>query len=130
MPKRRKMWVYSPPKQPKPKVPESVKMDLEKKAKALVETVLKPTYMEPLPEETRFNYIVDIYTKWYRSYFYFCAKYHSPGPNAISPFFEEVCSSGIYWKWPFQPLLYERHRKVGRNLHRFIHRRMFIGCQG
>ncbi len=34
------------------------------------------------------NYIVDIYTKWYRHYFYFCAKYCSPGPNALSPFFE------------------------------------------
>jgi hypothetical protein len=63
-------------------------MDLEKKAEALVETVLKPTHIEPPPEDTRFNYIGDIYTKWYRSYFYFCAKYHSPGPNAISPFFE------------------------------------------
>jgi hypothetical protein len=88
MPKRRKMWVYSPPRQPKPKVPESIKIDLEKKAEALVETVLKPTHIKPPPEEARFNYIVDICTKWYRSYFYFCAKYHCPGPNAISPFFD------------------------------------------
>jgi hypothetical protein len=36
----------------------------------------------------RGGYIVDIYTKWQRSYFYFCAKYASPGPNALSPFFE------------------------------------------
>lgn len=30
---------------------------------------------------------VDIYAKWYRRYFYFCAKYCSPAPNALSPFF-------------------------------------------
>jgi hypothetical protein len=35
-----------------------------------------------------FNYLVDLYTKWYRNYFYFCAKYCSPGPNALSPYFE------------------------------------------
>ena len=88
MPKRQKRWIYSPPKQPKPKVPEDVKTDLEKKAEALIETVLKPTHVKPPPEDPRFNYIVDIYTKWYRSYFYFCAKYASPGPTAISPFFD------------------------------------------
>jgi len=32
MSKRQKRWIHSPPKQPKPKVPENVKMDLEKKA--------------------------------------------------------------------------------------------------
>ncbi|HME54063.1 MAG TPA: hypothetical protein VKM55_17685 [Candidatus Lokiarchaeia archaeon] len=31
---------------------------------------------------------MDIYSRWYRNYFYFCSKYSSPGPNAISPFFE------------------------------------------
>ena len=70
------------------KVPEHVKVELEQKANTLVETALKPTHVKPPPEDARFNYIVDIYTKWYRNYFYFCAKYHVPGPNAIEPFFE------------------------------------------
>ena len=88
MKRRHKRWVYVPPKASKPKVPEDVKKDMEEKAAKLVETVLKPKHVKPPPEDTDFNYIVDIYTKWYRNYFYFCSKYCSPGPAAISPHFE------------------------------------------
>jgi len=88
MAKKQKTWVYSPPSQPKPEVPEDIKRDVETKANALVEAVLKPTHIKPPPDDDSFNYIVDVYTKWYRNYFYFCAKYCVPGPNAIAPFFE------------------------------------------
>lgn len=88
MPKRQKRWVYSPAKQSKPKVPDAVKAEVETKANKLVEEVLKPEHVKLPPEDATFNYIVDIYTKWYRNYFYFCAKYHVPGPHAISPSFE------------------------------------------
>jgi hypothetical protein len=86
--KRQKRWIYSPPNPPKPKVPEDLMAEVEIRATELVETVLKPQHLKPPPEDERFNYIVDIYTKWYRNYFYFCAKYACPGPNALSPFFE------------------------------------------
>lgn len=82
------MWVYGPPKLPPPKVPANVKAEVQLKANDLVETVLKPQHIKPPPKDYRFNYIMEIYTKWYRHYFYFCAKYSSPGPNAITPFFE------------------------------------------
>ncbi len=36
----------------------------------------------------QFNYIVDLSTKWYHSFFYFCATYRCPSPNCISEFFE------------------------------------------
>ena len=88
MTKSPKRWILSPTRQPKPKVPEDEKRDLAEKADPLVETVLKPRYLEPAPADVRFNTIVDIYARWYRSYFYFCAKYHCPGPNALSPSFE------------------------------------------
>jgi hypothetical protein len=91
MPQRRKppkTWVYSPPKPPKAKPPEATKIAVETRANALIESVLKPAHVKPPPAEPQFNYIVDIYGKWYRSYFYFCARYASPGPYAISPFFE------------------------------------------
>lgn len=88
MTKRQKTWVYSPPRPSKPKAPETAKREVERKAGKLVETVLKPRYIEPPPQNEQFNYIVDIYTKWYRNYFYFCAKYACPGPNALAPFFE------------------------------------------
>ena len=88
MPKRRKMWVYSPPRPAKPKVPEAVKTDVEAKATNLVDAVLKPLHIKPPRKNTRWNYIVDLYTKWQRNYFYFYAKYACPGPDALSPFFE------------------------------------------
>lgn len=84
----KKTWVYRPSKSPAPKVPTSVKAEVQERANELVETILKPKHIKPLPKDERFNYLVDISTKWYRHYFYFCAKYCSPGPNALSPFFE------------------------------------------
>ena len=84
----RKRWILSPPRQPKPKVPDGAKADVEAKAQEIIETVLKPDHIKPPPEDERYNYVVDIYTKWYRNYLYFCSQYRSPGPNAISPFFE------------------------------------------
>ena len=90
MAKTRKMWVYSPPKPPTPKVPPRVKAEVQQKAYKLVETVLKPKHIQtaPAPDQFQHNYLADIYTKWYRHYFYFCAKYCVPGPNALVPFFE------------------------------------------
>lgn len=88
MKRTQKAWFFSPQKSPKPKVPENIKAEVETKANELIESFLKPEYIKPPMEDMRFNYAVDIYTKWYRNYFYFCAKYACPGPNAIFPFFE------------------------------------------
>ncbi|MBA3323452.1 MAG: hypothetical protein H0T45_18680 [Pyrinomonadaceae bacterium] len=85
---RRKMWVYCPPKPPQPTVPETLKAEVSEKANQLLESTLKRQYIKPPPKDYQFNYLVDLYTKWYRSYFYFCSKYACPGPSAISPFFE------------------------------------------
>ena len=88
MPKRRKTWVYVPPKPTKPTVPAALKADVEAKARELVESELKPLHVKPPPDDEQFNYIVDIGTKWYRSYFYFFSAYCCPGPTALSPSFE------------------------------------------
>ena len=82
---RQKIWLCSPPK---PKVPDAVKVGVETKAMALVNDILKPEHVKPPPKNAKWNYIVDLYTKWHRNYFYFCAKYACPGPNAMSPYFE------------------------------------------
>ena len=42
-------------------VPDKVKKKLKKKGDALVDRVLKPNHIKPPPEDTSFNYIVDIY---------------------------------------------------------------------
>ncbi len=88
MAKSQKRWVYSPPKPTRPKVSEILKTEVTTKANELIETVLKTRYVQPPPENPQFNYIVDIYGKWYHSSFYFCATYCVPGPNAMVPSFE------------------------------------------
>lgn len=88
MPKRRRTWVYSPPREKKPKVPDSVKARVSLKAQQLIDEHLRPEHVKPPPKQPQFNYITDIFTKWYQSYFYFCATYACPHPDAISPTFE------------------------------------------
>ena len=87
----KKVWAYWPERQRKgaPKVPGFVKAEVKSRADRLIETVLKPEHIKPPPEDNRFNYLVDIYSRWYRHYFYFCSKYNCPGPNALSPSFED-----------------------------------------
>jgi hypothetical protein len=85
---RRKRWVYVPPRPPKPPVPDALKADVTARARALVESVLRPLHVKPPPPDERLNYLIDIGTKWYRSYLYFLATYRSPGPTALSPTFE------------------------------------------
>lgn len=88
MAKQQKTWRPIPPKQLKPKLPDSLKAEVQTRASQLVETILKPAHIKPPVENERFNYVVDIFTKWHHSYFYFCAKYCSLGSNSIAPFFE------------------------------------------
>lgn len=102
MKKRQKGWFFPPEKPPKIDVPENIKIEVEIKASELIESFLKPEYIKPPREDKPYNYIVDIYAKWYRNYFHFCARYNSPGPHAISPFFEtkfarfEYAGNGLF----------------------------------
>ncbi len=95
---RKKTWGYAPPKSPKPKVTELVKSDLKEKADNLIETVIKLEYIKAPPKNSNLNYIVDIYSKWYRNYFYFCATYNCPSSNAISSSFETKFARMEYLK--------------------------------
>ena len=83
-----KQWVYSPRKPTSPKIPAALKAQVSEKADELVDSYLKPTFIRPVPPDHQFNYMTDIYTKWWRSYFYFCSGYACPGPNALVPSFE------------------------------------------
>ena len=58
----------NPPKQTKPKVPELVKSALKEKSDEVIENTLKPKHIKTPPTDNDFNYLVDIYTKWYRNY--------------------------------------------------------------
>ena len=58
MAKRHKQWIYSPPRPPKPKVPELVKRDVETRAHEFVESVLKPKHLTPAPQGADFKSLV------------------------------------------------------------------------
>ena len=83
----RKAWMISPTKRTA-KVPDTIKREVESKAAAIINDVLRPKHVRPPREDEKFNYISDIGSKWYRHYFYFVATYTCPGPNAIEPTFE------------------------------------------
>jgi hypothetical protein len=85
--KQLRQWVYRPPKPAKPPIPEALKAEVGAKAEHLVAT-LKSTHIQPPPPDPQFNFLIDIWTKWYRGYFYFCGTYASPFQNALSPTFE------------------------------------------
>ena len=85
MAKQRKTWLYRPPK---PVVPDDLKAEVLQKADELVQDFLKPKFVKPPPKNWRWNYIIDIFTKWHRSFFYLVATYRSRGPNANRPTFD------------------------------------------
>jgi hypothetical protein len=87
MAKPREPWNIRPARK-RAAVTKSLKTEVETKARELIESVLKPRYVEPPPKDQQFNYLVNIEAKWYRNYFYFTATYACPGPNALAPTFE------------------------------------------
>lgn len=118
MVKRQKGWFYRPSKLPKPEVPDTVKLELETKAKELIETTLRPRNIKSPPVDTSFNYIVAIYIKWYRNYFYFCSKYRCRAPNRISDFFEAKFARLEYIRNGNFNLSYMRHTGQWWEIHR------------
>lgn len=89
MPKTKKVWRYvAPQKNLSYTISDSEKREVEQGANELIESFLKPTFIQSQPAGFYLNYVVDISSKWYRNYFYFCSRYCCPGPNAVSPYFD------------------------------------------
>lgn len=63
------------------------KSSIESRCQPLIKK-LKSQYVLENPKK-EFNYLVDIYLKWYRNYLYFCEKYKSESTNRIADEFEE-----------------------------------------
>lgn len=84
----KKVWRLQAPRKARSKPAENFKAQVKEKADQLIESALKPAHIKPVPKNMKFNYIIDIYSKWYHSYFYFCATYRCPSPDAISELFE------------------------------------------
>jgi hypothetical protein len=90
MPKNKpeRLWTFRRFKMLKPRVLDDIKAELDTKAKELIEKILTPKYIKPAPKKPLFNYPIDIWTKWHRSFFYFTSTWASPGPYKIAPMFE------------------------------------------
>lgn len=89
MPRKNPMtWMVRPSKPKKSAIPESLKVQVDAKAKELVESVLKPRFIQPPTKKPRFNYIIDVAAQWHGSSLFFISTYACPGPTAISPSFE------------------------------------------
>jgi hypothetical protein len=84
----KKGWTWAPSRLLKPKVPDDLKAEVQSKADELIEEFLKPNFIKKPPKKPRWNYIIDIHTKWHQSFFYFIATFRSPGPTAITPTFD------------------------------------------
>jgi hypothetical protein len=83
-----KRWMKVPSKFASPKVPDGLKLEVQRKADELLESFLKLNLILPPPHDPKWNYVVEIFTKWHQRYFYFCSKYRCPRPTCISEFFE------------------------------------------
>ncbi|OYV17416.1 MAG: hypothetical protein CG438_1355 [Methylococcaceae bacterium NSP1-1] len=107
----KRSWSATPPKKIKPTVPGSTQAMLKEKADKLIDDVIKPRYVKPAPTTDDYNYIADIHSKWYRNYFYFCATYNCPSPNALSPSFETKFARMEYVADNKFNLAYMRHNE-------------------
>ncbi len=105
----KRMWMPKPKKKTSPKVPELIKAQIKSKANTLIESVLKPKYIEPPPKDNDFNYLIDIFSKWHGRYFYFCSRYNCPSPRALSPSFEDKFARLEYVGHDLFNLAYKRH---------------------
>lgn len=102
------MWVYSPKKAKPPMISDRLKDEISEKAESFVKE-FKEQYIQEKPTDNDFNYRVNIYTKWYQSYFYFCSTFNCPSPRAISPSFEYPFTRITYFSDDNCTLSYFRH---------------------
>ncbi|GHO66817.1 hypothetical protein KSC_057090 [Ktedonobacter sp. SOSP1-52] len=111
MTKKQPPWMFGTPgsKPNRGGVPEAVKAEVSTKANDLIETVLKPQYIQPPADNPQFNYIVDLYGKWYQRYFYLCATYRVPDPDARVASFEVKCARIEYSRDNRFHLSFPRH---------------------
>ncbi len=102
-----KMWVLSESKPIKPPIPEAEKKDTEARCQALLEK-MRGKWVQP-PQE-KWGYIAEVYGKWYRSYYYFCALYRYPPDQGYIQSEMEVKSTRLEYADPGRfHLAYFRH---------------------
>jgi hypothetical protein len=84
----KKSWIKVPAKPPRPKASAAFKTQVQMRADELIASVIEPHHVKPPPEDARFNYVVDVSSRWHGNSFYFVAKYRCPAPTCMTEFFE------------------------------------------
>jgi hypothetical protein len=86
MAKRQQYWIYSPGKATNAKPTQAEKDAVEEYFRPLIETFKKKCIVKK--PDKRYNYTIDIYTKWHQSNFYLCERYKAEYPDRIADEFE------------------------------------------
>lgn len=94
MARQRKAWMPSPATKPKSSLPGTVRDEVDTKAGELIETVLKPKHIQPPPEGSQLNCIVDITIKWLGSKCYFISIYRTPSQSTFETKFARMDFAG------------------------------------
>ena len=69
-----KSWVLSPKKESKPKPSESEKIEIQNYFQPMVDDFKRQCIKKNPNKE--FNYLIDLYSKWYQNYFYLIKALH------------------------------------------------------
>lgn len=75
------IWIPSPSKAKKLKITEEQKNTVNIFFEPLIAQY--KSQLQKIKPDKEYNYVVDIYTKWYQNYFYFCEKYKAEFENRI-----------------------------------------------
>ena len=76
----------SPSKEP---LPYGFKEEVQKKVDDFIDATLRPKYVQPPPEDPKFNYLIDITARWVRKTLFFYVVYQVVFPGAPEPTFED-----------------------------------------
>ena len=92
-------------------VPEHLKVSVTRLVEELIETKFSRAIEVNAEAAKRhgFNYVVDIYARWRGRYFYLCAKYRNPRPDAAEEHFEVQTTRMEYLAGDRFNLAYMRH---------------------
>jgi len=111
----KKVWQFVPPKPAS--ASKEYKAQVLSLASQFLDSTLKPKSILPPPSSNQLNYIVDLFAKWHGRRLYLCSKYASPGPNAISPFFDSPFARLEYVSHDCFHVSYQRHNGEWVQLH-------------
>jgi hypothetical protein len=84
--KNQKMWISKKSRKSKVNLTDFEKNEIMTHCQPIVE-LFKNQYIKKDPDK-RFDYLMDIYAKWYGNYLYFCEKFKSEHPDRIRDEYE------------------------------------------